>query len=136
MSAVDQANPHATSQSEHDETDSFNRPPRILRVLPSDEIEIPAPPNPPSISLPASLGFILIPAVTGVFYLIALIARGGQGGSVWFSLPIIIISFVSVGFGVWNYIAQRRAQERARLEHANAYAETLDTGSKPLGPRR
>ncbi len=126
MSAVDQANPHATSQSEHDETDSFNRPPRILRVLPSDEIEIPAPPNPPSISLPASLGFILIPAVTGVFYLIALIARGGQGGSVWFSLPIIIISFVSVGFGVWNYIAQRRAQERARLEHANAYAETLE----------
>lgn len=126
MSAVDQANPHATSQFEHNETDSFNRPPRILRVLPSDEIEIPAPPNPPSISLSASLGFILIPAITGVFYLIALIARGGQGGNIWLSLPIVVVSFASVGFGVWNYIAQRRAQERARLEHANAYAETLE----------
>lgn len=105
--------------------ETFNRPPRILRILPTDEIEIPAPPAPPPLALSASLGFILIPAVTGVFYLIALIARGGQGGNVWFSLPIIIISFVSVGFGVWNYITQRRVQERARLEYANAYAETL-----------
>ncbi|PJF23753.1 MAG: hypothetical protein CUN53_21290, partial [Phototrophicales bacterium] len=102
--------------------ETFNRPPRILRILPTDEIEIPAPPAPPPLALSASLGFILIPAVTGVFYLIALVARGGQGGSVWFSLPIIIISFVSVGFGVWNYITQRRVQERARLEYANAYA--------------
>lgn len=115
-------------QASKDDTggpDTFNRPPRILRVLPTDEIEIPAPPAPPSLALSASLGFILIPAVTGVFYLIALVARGGQGGNVWFSLPIIIISFVSVGFGVWNYITQRRSQERARLEYANAYAETL-----------
>lgn len=126
MSVLDQSNPQAMPPPETAEIESFNRPPRILRVLPTDEVEIPAPPAPPSLALPARLGFILIPAVTGVFYLIALVARGGQGGSVWFSLPIIIISFASVAFGIWNYITQRRAQEEAQRAHANAYAETLE----------
>lgn len=115
-----------TRDAEADTTDSFNRPPRVLRKLPADEIEIPAPPGMPMMSLPARLGFILLPAITGVFYLIALIARGGQGGSIWFSLPIVLISFASVGIGIWTYISQRREQEKARLEYDNAYAETLE----------
>jgi S-DNA-T family DNA segregation ATPase FtsK/SpoIIIE len=109
-----------------DAPESFNRPPRILRKLPTDEIEIPAPPGAPTLSLPARLGFILLPAITGIFYLIALIARGGQGGSIWLSLPIVLISFASVAMGIWTYISQRRAQEQARQEYDNAYAETLE----------
>lgn len=116
----------ATHAPEADTPESFNRPPRVLRKLPADEIEIPAPPGMPPVSLPARLAFILLPAITGVFYLIALIARGGQGGSIWLSLPIVLISFVSVGIGIWTYISQRRAQEKARLEYDNAYAETLE----------
>lgn len=126
MSGMNQALPPTTQQPDLEVDEPFNRPPRILRVLPQDEIEIPAPPNTPTLSLPARLGFILLPAITGIFYLIALLARGGQGGNIWLSLPIVLISFASVGFGVWNYLSQRRLQEQARLAHANVYAETLE----------
>lgn len=105
----------------------FNRPPRVIRQLPRDEIEIPAPPEQTlQMAGNRSLIAVLLPALTGVFYLIALIARGNQGGNIWLSLPIVVISFVSVGVGVWNYLEQKKKQEAELLAYQNNYAEAVN----------
>ncbi len=104
----------------------FNRPPRIIRQLPREEIEIPAPPSPPRREVGRPWFMILLPALTGVFYLIALIARGGQGSGIWLSLPIVVISFASVGIGVWNYFDQKRRYENELMAYQNHYSEVMN----------
>lgn len=107
------------------ERETFNRPPRILRVLPSEEIEIPAPPPMPSAGVPTDWTFVVLPVATSILYLIILIARGGQGGSIWFSLPIIAISLLSAGFGIWRYLERKRAYEEAKQQYITSYRHVL-----------
>lgn len=111
---------------------TFNRPPRIIRPLPRDEVEIPAPPPPPNTSMSQPLAMILLPTMTGVFYLIVVLARGNQGGNLWLSLPIVLISFVSAGIGWWNYREQQRRNEAAQRAYQNMYAEVVQRVRKRL----
>jgi S-DNA-T family DNA segregation ATPase FtsK/SpoIIIE len=115
-----------TTMTSVEEVENFNRPPRILRQLPAEEIEIPNPPNRSSFASLPSLAYVILPAATGIFYLIALIARGDQGGNIWLSLPIVVISFISVGIGIWNYRKQLREQEKAKRDYENTYNEVLN----------
>ncbi len=109
----------------------FNRPPRIIRQLPRDEIEIPAPPQPPNAVMAQSLAMVILPTLTGVFYLIVVIARGSQDGSLWFSLPIILISFVSAGVGLRNY----REQQRRLAEEKQKYNDNCSEAVKRIKSR-
>lgn len=106
---------------------SFNRPPRILRLLPRDEIEIPAPPRDIAATATRQIIMILLPLLTAGLYLVIAVGRGGQGGSLWLSLPIIGISLVSAGLGFYNYRQQQRRQHETQQAQENGYIEVLET---------
>lgn len=122
---------HFANSEETDETlnqteSFFNRPPRILRLLPDEEVEIPAPPSRPSAGMPRQLVMILLPLFTAAFYIIVLVARAGSGGNIWFSLPIVGISIISASLGIYNYRQQKRMHEQAVRDYENAYNEALE----------
>lgn len=106
---------------------SFNRPPRILRLLPRDEIVIPAPPRDIATTATRQIMMILLPLLTAGLYLVIAVARGGQGGNLWLSLPIVGISLLSAGLGFYNYRQQQRQQHEAQQAQENSYIEVLET---------
>lgn len=103
----------------------FNRPPRILRALPREEVVIPAPPRPVGPSMNIQLATVVLPVLTAVMYLIVMAARGGQQANVWLSLPMVGVSFASAGLGIHNYFRQRRLREQKLREQAQSYDDAL-----------
>ncbi len=103
----------------------FNRPPRILRALPREEVVIPAPPQSVATGMNIQLAMVVLPVLTAVMYLIVMAARGGQQGNVWLILPMVGVSFASAGLGIHNYFRQRRLREQKLREQAQSYDDAL-----------
>lgn len=99
---------------------SFNRPPRIQKSLPKDEVEIPTPPTLPSkpgafdrTTIFLSLGAIII---TIIF--VMLISGGGTAGFGYLIfLPLMLVSYM----GTW--FTSRSAKKRYDQELARAKQE-------------
>jgi S-DNA-T family DNA segregation ATPase FtsK/SpoIIIE len=104
----------------------FNRPPRILRTPPTDEVAIPGPPQQPAARSAPRLLAVIIPIVTALVYFTLAFARSAQGGGLMSTLPIALLSFVSAGAAYWNYRAQRRAQVDAERLYSQSYREALE----------
>ncbi|MCA0351190.1 MAG: hypothetical protein LCH85_04270 [Chloroflexi bacterium] len=101
----------------------FNRPPRILRELPVEEVELPAPPQLSPIT-PFRWGMLLIPVITALVYFGVAIIRGNA--SLWFVIPMVAISFVSASVAIGSYIIQRKQQITKTTEERRVWQHNLE----------
>lgn len=104
----------------------FNRPPRITRRLPQDEIVIPAPPSTTTSGAPLPLPMVLLPIITALVYGGAMLARRAPGASVWSSVPLVATGLLGGSFGVYNYFYQRRRRARQQAAQGETYAAALE----------
>lgn len=106
----------------------FNRPPRILRALPGDEINIPGPPQAPTMRGGMRLLGIIIPLVSSMVYLAIAAARGSMGGSgsILSALPIVIIGMLTGGVAFYTYRQQKREHEAALVTYRESYQQALE----------
>lgn len=105
----------------------FNRPPRIQTPLPADEVEVPAPPAPPSnpaavnwISIALPLGAVLLTVVLTT----SMAAQGAGGLSYLIFLPIMLATYLATGVTLWlGRRDYRRRLAMARLDYDRALAQ-------------
>ena len=93
----------------------FNRPPRILRQAPCEEVALPPAPKAPAKPQQRLLP-LLAPLLTAGMYLIVAQMRGSRGGGMVMILPMIALSLTTVGIGAytaWEQRRQYRAAEKA-----------------------
>ena len=105
----------------------FNRPPRILRTLPTDEVEIPGPPQVPAQHVGARILSIVIPLASSVIYLVVAFARSssGSGGSMLNALPIVAIAMLTGGAAYYTFRKQKQDHESAVLAYKTSYQDAL-----------
>ncbi len=110
----------------------FNRPPRILRELPRQAVELPSPPELPS-PLQMRLSMILAPLLTSGIYLLLFLARGSSGGrSGWTILPLIGVSLVTAGISIYTYRTQRREYDTAVQAAESSFTEALNNATSTI----
>ena len=117
------AQPEAATPPRHSAL--FNRPPRILRELPQEEVELPSPPQLPA-PLRMRMLMILAPLLTSGIYLLMFFIRGTSGGNAWMILPIVGISLVTAGISIYNYRTQQREHAQAMVEAESSFTEALN----------
>ncbi|PDW01815.1 FtsK/SpoIIIE domain-containing protein [Candidatus Viridilinea mediisalina] len=106
----------------------FNRPPRILRTLPDDEIAIPGPPQAPTMRGGMRMLGIIIPLASSLVYLAIAAARASTGGfnSMLSALPIVIIGMLTGGVAFYTYRQQKREYEAALVTYRETYQQALE----------
>ncbi|WP_129671619.1 FtsK/SpoIIIE domain-containing protein [Candidatus Chloroploca sp. Khr17] len=106
----------------------FNRPPRILRTLPDDEINIPGPPQEPTMRGGMRLISILIPLISSLVYLGIAGARSSTAGagSMLSALPIVVIGMLTGGAAFYTYRQQKREYEAALVTYRETYQAALE----------
>jgi S-DNA-T family DNA segregation ATPase FtsK/SpoIIIE len=111
----------------------FNRPPRVLRVPPTDEIEIPGPPQAPGSNAGMRLAAVIIPLTTAFVYLLMAFARsGGSGRGMLMALPIVLIASISGGVAFFSYRKQKQDYAAAVAEYHASYQDALDKTRRRL----
>ena len=124
---------HTQSAEQTEAPALFNRPPRILRTLPTDEVEIPGPPQAPSQRVGGRLVSILIPLASSVVYLGIAVARSGSnGGSLLNTLPIVAIALLTGGAAYYTFRQQQQAHKLAVLAYKASYQEALERTRRRL----
>lgn len=109
---------------------TFWRSPRFRPVLPSDEIEIPAPPpDPRSSSGYISIITMLLPAVLMVGVMIVVGRVMGTSNWLLFSIPMMLVSSLT---GLLSYLLQKRKTEQKAQEREQKYRATLDEIERKL----
>ncbi len=116
------------SQSPESSPDLFNRPPRVLLVSPTDEVEIPGPPQAVQPRGSTRLIGIAIPLISSLVYLSVAAARG----NLLSSLPIVLIAGISAYVGYDAYRRQRRDHEAAVAAYKSTYQDALERTRKRL----
>ncbi|NJN66782.1 MAG: hypothetical protein HC884_08730 [Chloroflexaceae bacterium] len=97
----------------------IDRPPRIQPELPSDEREIPSPPDKQEEGY-ARLIQVALPLITIIGYiLVSTMYRGGR--SIWLLIPMGLSVVASVGYSLYSYFKEKR--RRAEIERG--YADRL-----------
>lgn len=114
------------------ETILFNRPPRVLRVPPTEEVEIPGPPPQPSTRAMPPILTIVIPLVSALIYGIFSVLRAGPSGSPWLSAPILVIALISAGAAFYNYRRMKAAQEEAQQAYEESRRQALERARQRL----
>lgn len=106
----------------------FNRPPRILRRLPDDEIAIPGPPQAPMLRTGMRLIGIVIPLASSLIYLAIAAARGSSAGAgaLLSALPIVVIGLLTGGAAYYTYLQQKRDYEAALVAYRESYTQALE----------
>ncbi len=107
----------------------FNRPPRILRALPDDEINIPGPPQAPGQRVGARMIGIIIPLISSLIYLVLAATRSGSGGgagAMISALPIVLIGMLSGGAAYYTYRQQKREHAIALQAYHEDYQQALE----------
>lgn len=100
----------------------FNRPPRVLRTPPNEEVEIPGPPQAPPSAGSMRLMAVFVPLASALIYLAVAAARGN-----WLnSLPIVFIAGLSGYFAYDTYRRQRRDHEAAVAAYQTSYQNALE----------
>jgi DNA segregation ATPase FtsK/SpoIIIE, S-DNA-T family len=108
---------------------NFNRPPRIqLPALPTDEVELPAPPT--SGDLPDQNILITILPVLGIgvmaiFYVFRA-ATDNNSSSAFFAVPMLLLAFFTIGGTVLAQRWRRREYQRRRDEQDMNYRRLLE----------
>ena len=111
----------------------FNRPPRILRTLPVEEVEIPGPPQAPAMRPGVRLIGVVIPLVSSVVYLAIAAARSGSNsGSLLSALPIVAIALLSGGATYYSFRQQQRDHVLAIDAYKASYQEALERTRRRL----
>lgn len=100
----------------------FNRPPRVLRTPPTDEVPIPPPPQAPQAPHTMRMMAVVVPLVSAIVYLTVAAARG----NVLSALPIIIIAGLSAYFAYDAFKRQRRDHEAAVAAYQASYQGALE----------
>jgi DNA segregation ATPase FtsK/SpoIIIE, S-DNA-T family len=92
----------------------IDRPPRIQPELPSDEIEIPEPPDKQETGY-SRLIQVSLPLITIIGYiLVSTLGRGGR--SIWLLIPMGLSVVASVSYSLYSYFKEKR--RRAEIERA------------------
>ena len=105
-----------------DGTIPFNRPPRIQTPLPSEKVEIPAPPSPPQTASRLNWFLLGLPLagllIVGVFYAVV-------KEDVWLAVPLVAMSGISMATSIAGTIMQRRQRKEEAEERERQFAEML-----------
>lgn len=102
---------------------TFWRSPRFRPTLPTDEIEIPAPPpDPRSSSGYTSIVGMLLPAVLMMGVMVVVGRVMGTSNWLLFSLPMMLVSSLA---GLLSYLLQKRKIEQKAQEREKKYLSTL-----------
>jgi S-DNA-T family DNA segregation ATPase FtsK/SpoIIIE len=97
----------------------IDRPPRIQPELPSDEVEIPGPPEKEE-DARARLIQVGLPLLTIIGYVLVS-TLGGRGRSPLLLIPMALSVVASTGFAIYSYFKENRR----RTEIERAYSERL-----------
>ncbi len=108
----------------------FQRAPRIYPNLPGGEIEIPAPPSPPS-EPKTMLVSVLLPAALAVGMLVATVVTMAASQMM---MAVLSLGFMGVSslVSLVNYVSQKREHKRATTERLAQYRAMLENKRRQM----
>lgn len=113
---------------------TFWRSPRAKPPLPSDQIEIPAPPpDPRSSSGYANILSMLLPAALMVGVMVLIGRAMGTSNWLMFSVPMMLVSSLA---GVITFLLQRRRTNQKAVQREQSYRQILAETEEQLGGDR